>query len=182
MFLFISLLFFSPPRTEGIDRANRLLIVGCLAPLRHKGINKPFVHRRYAHNLLQLSTWFSYLCSLWGRSARVAKMQRYSVTKFVTKYVLGYFYALPPSPTDTVAPQWSDHFTRSLAFCAATKPNPAASRCRGKLPNIQIMYANYCWLLLINDSFWPHLWGKQPTALSHQYGPDTCLMNSCLFI
>lgn len=60
-----------------------------------------------------------------------------------------------------------------------TPPPHGAS---AKLPNIQIMYANYCWLLLINDSFWPHLWGKQPTALSHQYGPDTCLMNSSLFI
>lgn len=125
MFLFISLLFLPPP-TEGIDRANRLLIVGCLASLRHKGINKPFVHRRYAHNSAQLV---------------LLKCDR---IRFVTKYVLGYFYALPPSPTDTVAPQWSEHFTRSLAFCAANKPNPAASRCHGKLPNIQIMYANYC--------------------------------------
>lgn len=73
------------------------------------------------------------------------------------------------------------YFTRFLAFSKANKINLLASWCQDKLPNIQIMYANCCWLLLINDSFYFNAWENIPRQYSVQYRLETCLMNSSLY-
>lgn len=187
--LFSVFLWLKLDEGRGIDRANRLRqwIIDSLSPhshafFRHQGINKTFVHHRYSHNLLFVyrpaSLFFSVLPL---RSLQIRRASKPDLTvesvfwgSSIVCIFLHRFTKKMLKVCNMVFTSWLfSHTPHTYAFCKANKMNLLASWCQDKLPNIQIMYANYCWLLLINVHaihFTSTHGGKKkhPTAISVQ--------------